>query len=320
MKPEILDGFRNDKLGLIILPTEDCNFRCTYCYEDFEQGKMKPEIVSRLKLFLFNHAETTNELNIEWFGGEPLTAYSTVIDILRYVKQTYVKSRFNGSMTTNGSLLTVKRASELANLGVKTYQISLDGLADTHDKTRKKLNGKGTFKEIWKNLQALKQTKIDFMIKLRVHYSPSTINSVPDLLDEIKSEFGNDSRFSLFLKAVGKYGGADDDKIKVFSHPMQKIIEEKFLEISGMSGIGGSRDSALQNFPVCYACKPNNYVIRANGDISKCTVDLKSERNIIGKLNKDGTIVQNQKKIQFWMRGIYSNNKEQLLCPAHASD
>ena len=320
MRPEILDGLRSDKMGLIILPTEDCNFRCTYCYEDFQQGKMSEETISRLKLFLEKNSKSTKFLNVEWFGGEPLAAYQVVKEISQHICDHYSDSNVSSSMTTNGSLLNKKRASELSDLGVTAYQISLDGYGAEHDKTRRRRDGSGTFKQIWNNLIDLRDSDINFLIKLRIHYSPTTLKNVPELLDKINDEFSGDRRFQLFVKAIGRYGGENDHEIPIFSHKAQKQIENKLIQLSGMTGAGGSRESSLEHIPVCYATKPNSYVIRANGTVSKCTVDLQRDKNVIGCLEEDGSISQDMDKVNYWIRGIFSDNEDQLLCPAHSSD
>ncbi|MFM6074868.1 MAG: radical SAM protein, partial [Dolichospermum sp.] len=69
---------------LIILPTEQCNFRCIYCYEDFSIGRMKPEVISGIKALLDKRSSKLNFLNLSWFGGEPLVAKDIVLDISEY--------------------------------------------------------------------------------------------------------------------------------------------------------------------------------------------------------------------------------------------
>src|ERR1041384_6711550 len=90
---------------LIILPTEKCNFRCTYCYEDFSIGKMKLETRESIKKFIKKRAPLLDKLNISWFGGEPLLAKDIVLDISSYAhkcSQEYDELEFNAGMTTNG--------------------------------------------------------------------------------------------------------------------------------------------------------------------------------------------------------------------------
>jgi uncharacterized protein len=68
---------------------------------------------------------------------------------------------------------------------------------------------------------------------------------------------------------------------------------------------------------VCYAARPNSFVIRANGSLSKCTVAFGDIRNNIGKLNEDGTLTIENHKMQKFMRGFQSLDPGELHCPMH---
>ena len=67
-------------LNLILFPTENCNFRCTYCYETYNGGLMPDAVVSGIKKLLVARAPDLDDLSIGWFGGEPLLAKTLVYD------------------------------------------------------------------------------------------------------------------------------------------------------------------------------------------------------------------------------------------------
>ena len=146
-------------LELILLPTEDCNFRCVYCYEDFSIGKMPDHIIRGVKAHIRRRAPRLRQLVLNWFGGEPLIALDVVDSISDEALTLSQKYGFNyhGSMTTNGALLDVDVAKRLYHIGIRQYQISLDGWGDVHDQTRRRRNGKGSFKKIWSNLIAINE-------------------------------------------------------------------------------------------------------------------------------------------------------------------
>jgi uncharacterized protein len=56
-------------LHLILLPTERCNFRCTYCYERFDVGQMSRQVIDAVLAFLDSRASSLERLVIAWFGG-----------------------------------------------------------------------------------------------------------------------------------------------------------------------------------------------------------------------------------------------------------
>ncbi|HLD16534.1 MAG TPA: radical SAM protein, partial [Coxiellaceae bacterium] len=152
----------NQQLGLILMPTEKCNFRCTYCYEDFSIGKMPINVVEGIKQLLNVRAPELKTLNIEWFGGEPLAAKNVVYDIsehAHHLKRDYPYLQYSGSMTTNGFNLAPRTFEKLIRYDVRSFQISLDGPREWHNQTRKRINGGASFDVIWNNLKSAAKTR-----------------------------------------------------------------------------------------------------------------------------------------------------------------
>src|SRR5947209_19415198 len=77
----VVDALDPKRLHLILLPTEQCNFRCTYCYEDFSIGRMNPETIQGVKRLIDRRLEGLGFLSVSWFGGEPLLACDIIEDI-----------------------------------------------------------------------------------------------------------------------------------------------------------------------------------------------------------------------------------------------
>ena len=303
---------------LIILPTEQCNFRCIYCYEDFSRGRMKPEIISGIKALLEKRCPNLNYLNVSWFGGEPLVAKDIVLDISEYaisLTGKYSHLHYSGSMTTNAYLLNLNTASALANVGVRHYQISFDGPREIHNKSRMRADGKSTFDQIWTNLLAIRDSSLPVSILLRLHFTPDTFNLLDPLLEDIKREFLIDSRFSAFFKAIEHLGGLNDASIKVFSEiekeTAMKILESKLFG----DNLKSPQNAAVPDNDVCYAARPNSLVIRASGSVGKCTVALSDERNNIGTLRSDGRLDLIPGRFAPWVRGIQTLDPDVLGCP-----
>ena len=64
-----------NRLELTLFVTERCNFRCTYCYEDFSKGRMRPDVVAAVQTLIRTRAsDGLKELHLSFFGGEPLLA------------------------------------------------------------------------------------------------------------------------------------------------------------------------------------------------------------------------------------------------------
>ena len=275
---------------------------------------MQPTVVDATKKLIGRRAPDLHSLQISWFGGEPLVAKRIVYDISRHATSLGEKLdsfSYQGDMTTNGYLLDLETAEKLVQLGVNSYQVSLDGPQATHDLSRIRADGRGTFSRIWSNLLAIRDSDLPLSIMLRVHFSPDTHLKLGPLIESINEEFGEDQRFTVFFRDISRLGGPNDDSILVFTEALKEQVQsdlQRKLRHKEQVAV------ASEDY-VCYASRPNSLAIRSNGDLAKCTVALYDSRNKIGTLNPDGTITVEQDKMRKWIRGFSTLDEEDLACP-----
>ena len=107
---------------------------------------------------------------------------------------------------------------------MRSYQITIEGLKETHDKQRCLVNGNGTFDRIIKNLIDIKNnTKTNILdITLRVNVSKSILQNIYTVIDYFNEALLVDKRFNLFLKLVGDYGG---DRVKNISEQLCNLSD-----------------------------------------------------------------------------------------------
>lgn len=151
---------------------------------------------------------------------------------------------------------------------------------------------------------------------MRLHFTPGTAPNLFSLIDLINSDFGEDSRFKVAFKAVSRLGGENDHKIELFSRPAEletMAAFQRHLRNEGQLITHNRYDPQI-----CYAAKPNSFVIRADGRIAKCTVALYDDRNTVGHISEDGRILIDNRKLQTWMRGFKSLSLAELGCPLHS--
>lgn len=304
---------------LILLPTEECNFRCTYCYEDFKGGRMAAHVVEGIKSLISRRASELDLLKVSWFGGEPLLEQRTIEEISRHAQLTSIQNpslKYYAEMTTNGFFLTAKVAANLAALGIKSYQVSLDGSSESHDMTRIRRDKQGTFNTLWRNLKEIRETSIDLSLLLRIHVYPTNYAKIDEFLAHLQDEFGSDSRFSVLLKPIERLGGPQDGQQEILSESQRMHLHQTYSTRPPSSlKITVWTPRANRGLKVCYAAKPNSLVIRADGSVGKCTVALADSRNRIGWINPDGTLDICQASLAPWIRGISSLNTAALECP-----
>ena len=294
---EMIDTEKDSKfencLRLILLPTEQCNFRCVYCYERFRREKMTAKTQAAIVKYIEDNIHKYNGLILNWFGGEPTEAMDVIenlsvklIDVCKKNKKAY-----NAGITTNGYNLTYEIFKKLKKLHVTEYQVTIDGLASIHNAQRVMADGAPTFDVIINNLLAIKNncksSAITFV--LRTNFSKNMLNNVDEFCKFLDKYFSNDKRFKYFWQMVGDYGYVKTEEVRnIFgqSKDYKWLIEnytERFVNdyTQALYGPDGG---------VCYALKRNQLLIDAAGEIRKCTCDLESEMNHFGTIgvNFDG--------------------------------
>lgn len=306
---------------IIILPHENCNFRCVYCYETHQRGRMEPAVVNGLKRLVDNKAAAIKSLSIRWFGGEPLLAADIIDDLSASFLASCEKHGilYRSHMTTNAYLLTPAVFERLINNQIRDYQITLDGPEPCHDKTRVLAGGGKTFRTIFNNLVHMQQSGHDFTVSLRINFNDYSIPLMDDFFGELSQIFGNDRRFGLYLRPIGKYGGPNDANIEVCDPSIAKVIE---MELSQNYLPHGYLDrlvkKSLQSHgQVCYAAKPNSIVVGSDGTIYKCSVSFQDANNQVGRLRPDGTLDIDLSRWEQWVNNRLEENHICASCPVY---
>ena len=128
-----------------------CNLNCEYCFAS--QGKyhgeralMSFEVGKRAIDFLLENSGTRHNLEVDFFGGEPLVNFDVVKQIVRYAREQEKKynKHFRFTLTTNGMLLN-DDVIDFANEEMDNVVLSLDGRKEIHDALRKTIDGRGSY-------------------------------------------------------------------------------------------------------------------------------------------------------------------------------
>lgn len=305
-------------LELIIMPTEACNFRCVYCYQEFKHKSMAPDIVRGVMNLLSRRAPELDYLHLSWFGGEPLLAKHVIKKILVHaavLRRANPGMKFFSDMTTNGFLLSRDLFEHLLALGVTQYQITLDGPRERHNEKRVLAGGGGTFDRLWQNLVALRDVRGEFTILVRLHMDKENLETLPAFIQEYGDAFGQDTRFKLFFRQLSRMGGPNDDRLPILDDHDR---EEAARLLSGYAKQRGVAYMTTDNVaPICYAARGNSYIVRSDGRLSKCTLALQSQSNYVGRVLESGQLELEVPKLRMWMRGLQSGETSELECPMH---
>lgn len=296
----------NSVYNIIINPTMDCNMRCWYCYEKHEKGSMMSEdMVSKVMEFTEHKIKNIDlkNLNIGFFGGEPLLFYKNIIHpmlekIFMLCKQYNVKLAVG--FTTNGYLLSedvLKALKELDTTVPISFQISLDGNETLHNKTKFLSDKRGTYLQILENIKTAVALKFNVLLRCNC-----TLKNISSFIDVAKDLSGIDNlvkqNVTIDLQHVWQDGKNDTPEYREMLKTVRTAFNDYGFRVKADKAIAPER---------CYADKDHGLVINYNGDIFSCTARTFKEANREGIMTGGAEILWNDKRSQR-MAIKYGNN------------
>jgi uncharacterized protein len=288
-------------LHLILLVHQNCNFRCVYCYEKFEKNKMTADVEEGIKRFVTRRLQERDYpvLSVSWFGGEPLLATDVMHRLAVHFQGEAAAHDipYVASITTNGYFLDDVTVSQLLRDNVKSFQVTLDGTKECHDRQRILKGGQPTYDRIVNNLRRMKARSEKFRVMIRMNVGPENVRYVDEHIDRMREWFGDDERFLLYFHNIGRWGGPNDDTLDVCSENMAVKLIARSLE-RDMAAMPAA--TYIQPHQTCYAASPHSFAIGVDGMVYKCTVALYDERNQVGQLRADGTMTVYEERLRLW--------------------
>ena len=307
----------NEMLRITVLTHGDCNFRCLYCYEKFENIAMSQATMDNIVKFTEQKILEGNykKLRASWFGGEPLLGYKVIVYLSSKFQELAAKYNLDyvSDITTNGYLLDKRKLTCLVEVcKCVFFQITIDGNLESHDKQRVLKNGKGSFERIYANLLKAKETLLKFDIVLRFNVSKDNYKNVKDFMINEGVPFKNDKRFSMLYRNVGDWGQGDRKK----GYEIERLSKEITFQFSEEALSLGYQliDPfwSVNNQFSCYAQNPNHFAFNVRGKIMACTVLLYDTRNIFGDVNIG--ILNQEKRQKYWIQTCEKIPKKCLEC------
>ncbi len=169
-----------------------CNLNCSYCFAS--QGKyhgeravMSFEVGKRALDFLVENSGKRHNLEVDFFGGEPLLNFDVVKQLVAYARsiEKDAGKNFRFTLTTNGMLID-DDVIDFANREMSNVVLSLDGRREIHDRFRVDYAGKGSFDTIVPKFQKLveaREGKNYYMRGTFTHANPDFLNDIKVMLD-----------------------------------------------------------------------------------------------------------------------------------------
>ena len=169
-----------------------CNLNCSYCFAS--QGKyhgdravMSFEVGKRALDFLIENSGTRHNLEVDFFGGEPLMNFDVVKKLVAYARSIEAEhgKNFRFTLTTNGVLID-QDVIDFCNAEMSNVVLSLDGRKEVHDRYRVDYAGNGSWERIVPKFQQLVEArggKNYYMRGTFTHQNPDFLADIQQMLD-----------------------------------------------------------------------------------------------------------------------------------------
>ena len=186
-KADVLKSKNNVVKALCLHVAHTCNLNCSYCFAS--QGKyhgekalMSFEVGKAALDFLVKNSGTRRNLEVDFFGGEPLMNWQVVKDLVAYARSIEKEhnKNFRFTLTTNGVLLD-DEVTEFCNREMDNVVLSLDGRRDVHDHFRKDYVGKGSYDLIVPKFQEFVKKRGDKSYYMRGTYTHNNVDFTNDI-------------------------------------------------------------------------------------------------------------------------------------------
>ena len=215
--PQIASADTNLK-AMCLHIAHGCNLKCRYCFagegEYREKGLMSFEVGKKAIDYLIASSGKRRNLEVDFFGGEPLLNFEVVRQIVEYARgleEKYNKN-FRFTLTTNALLLNVE-ITDFLNREMSNVVLSLDGRKEINDRMRMKKDGSGSFEEIVPNIKRFVERRGDKDYYIRGTFTRENLDFTADIQQFLDLGFKNLSMEPVVTTA--DYGIRKEDLPKI---------------------------------------------------------------------------------------------------------
>lgn len=214
----------------------DCNLACQYCFA--EEGEyhgrralMSFEVGKKALDFLIANSGNRRNLEVDFFGGEPLMNWEVVKQLVEYgrSKEKEYNKNFRFTMTTNGVLLN-DEIMEYCNREMSNVVLSLDGRKEVNDKMRPFRGGKGSFDLIVPKFQKFAEMRGDRDYYVRGTFTRHNLDFSKDVMEFADLGFRSMSIEPVVAKPEEEYAIREEDLPQImeeYDHLAEEYIRRK---------------------------------------------------------------------------------------------
>lgn len=211
--------------------SHDCNLRCKYCFADEGAYHQRRELMSaetgcRAIDFLIANSGKRRNLEVDFFGGEPLMNFEAVKAVVEYAREQEKihDKNFRFTLTTNGILLNDENI-EYMNKNMSNVVLSLDGTKETNDRVRVRVDGSGSYDSIVPKLLKVAESRNQDNYYVRGTFTRYNLNFADDVIHLADLGFKQTSVEPVVCDGTPDYALREEDLPVLYSE-YEKLVEE----------------------------------------------------------------------------------------------
>ena len=297
----------------------DCNLACQYCFA--EEGEyhgrralMSFEVGKKALDFLIANSGSRRNLEVDFFGGEPLMNWQVVKDLVRYGREQEKihNKNFRFTLTTNGVLLN-DEVMEFCNREMGNVVLSMDGRKEVHDKMRPFRNGKESYDLIVPKFQKFAESRDQQRYYVRGTFTHHNLDFSEDVLHYADLGFKQVSMEPVVAPPEADYAIREEDVPKICEEydKLAKEMIKREKEGRGFNFFHFMID--LSGGPCVYkrlsGCGSGTEYLAVTpwGDFYPCHQFVGNEKFLLG--NVDTGIVNTEIQDEFKCCNVYAKEK-----------
>ena len=289
-----------NRLEVVVMPNMACNFACPYCYEKHDpRARMDRSVKGNVVRWLEGLIPGHKVMQLQWFGGEPLISAEVVLELTEFVRNVCEAHKvvLLSNITTNGYLLNNELIGRLLNVGIRNYQITVDGPPEVHNKTRVLRSGGGSFDRIFSNIHDLARADSKVRVSIRVNYNHRNINSISGLL----GLFSADIRAQLRVVFEPIFGSEEHSATSNLAPAViSRTINRCYEEAESLGYCVQHRELGVGRLVYCYAERENQFIVDFKGDVFKCSVGDFQTESRFGRIGEGGRLIRDNDQWDRW--------------------
>lgn len=303
--------FSKSKLGLVLVPSLGCNFACNYCFEEHKREKiMDDKTIDSIISFIDNSKEV-KELELVWYGGEPLLAFDAIKKLLFRIKRDLSVPITKHHIITNGYFFDNNVIDFFSENHLDVIQITLDGNRERHDSIRNvKKTGERTYDKIIGNIDNILERLPDTSIHVRINIEKSNVNDYLEATEVLGRRWTGKN----VIIYPGMLRKEDSSNTRLSCDCFQKQEISDFMFDINKKGI--LKQDLYPHSVFCKTCsatRVNSFIIGPYGEIYKCWNDVSDENKVVANIN-DGKMINKSLYYRYIIGSKWYNNQSCKKC------